>query len=89
MLVTSGTKKVRIARAKHLAENSEVASLLFSEQKRLESLKLGEDRDDDEEELVPKEGAAEAHRKLARLKAVQAKQMGEEEDNRSKTIIVS
>ena len=55
----------------------------------MESLKLGEDRDDDEEELVPKEGAAEAQRKLARLKAVQANQSGEEEDNRSKTIIVS
>ncbi|GFO41876.1 nephrocystin-4, partial [Plakobranchus ocellatus] len=82
----SGTKKVRIARAKHLAENSEVASLLFSEQKRLESLKLGEDRGDDDEELLPKEGEAEAHRKLARLKAVQAKQAGEE-DNKALTII--
>ena len=47
-----------------------MASLLFSEQKKLEALKLGDD-----EELVPREGDAERQRKLARLAAVKAKEL--------------
>ncbi|XP_005100301.1 nephrocystin-4 isoform X2 [Aplysia californica] len=78
----AGTKKVRVARAKNLTENREVASLLFSEQKKLEALTLG-----DEEELKPREGDAERQRKLARLQAVKAKEMPEE-DNKAVTTIM-
>ncbi|CAL1543175.1 unnamed protein product [Lymnaea stagnalis] len=78
----SGTKKVRVARAKHLAENTEVASLLFSDQKKLEALTLNDD-----DELVPREGDAERQRKLARLQAVKAKE-ATEEDNKNVTTII-
>lgn len=78
---------MRVARAKHLSENNEVAAMLFSEQKKLEALELSGDVD--EEELVPKERDAERQRKLARLKAVTAKEDKEEENKAVTTIYVS
>ena len=76
-----GTKKVRVARAKNLTENREVASLLFSDQKKLEALSLGD------EEVAPREGDAERQRKLARLSAVKAKE-NEGSDSKSVTTVM-
>lgn len=72
-----------MARAKHLAENREVASLLFSEQRKLEGLTLSD------EEMMPREGDAERQRKLARLQAVKALEQNEDDNKAVTTIIVS
>ncbi|KAH9490048.1 Nephrocystin-4 [Bulinus truncatus] len=78
----AGTKKVKVAKAKHLSENREVASLLFSEQK-----KLNDSMADDENEITEREGDAERQRKLARLHAIKNKTALEENNNGITTIV--
>ncbi|KAI8794088.1 nephrocystin-4 isoform X1 [Biomphalaria glabrata] len=82
VIPSAGTKKVRVAKAKHLSENREVASLLFSEQKRLDGTTINED-----DEIMAREGDAERLRKLARLQAVKNKTAKEESNNGITTII--
>ncbi|KAL8622709.1 hypothetical protein ACOMHN_009343 [Nucella lapillus] len=60
-----GTKKVRVARAQHLTDNREVATLLVTQQERKEPL--------EEEEEQPMRGSdVDRLRKLARMSAVKA-----------------
>ncbi|KAK7093408.1 nephrocystin-4-like isoform X2 [Littorina saxatilis] len=71
-----GTKKVRVARAHHLMENREVATLLMTNKERKEAL---------EETEPTRESDAERLRKLARMNAV--KTLLHEDDEKTTTIL--
>ena len=69
---------MRVARAHHLADNREVASLLMSNKDRKEAL---------EETEPTRESDAERLRKLARMNAV--KTLLHEDDEKTTTILVN
>ena len=73
----TGTKRVRVARAHHLSDNREVASLLMTNQERKEAL---------EEAEPTRESDAERLRKLARMNAV--KTILQEDNEKTTTILV-
>ncbi|XP_076451476.1 nephrocystin-4-like [Babylonia areolata] len=72
-----GTKKVRVARAQHLSDNRELASLLMTHQDRKEPL--------EEEEQPTRESDVERLRKLARMNAV--KTLLKEDTPQTSTIV--